>query len=211
MDDFLKNVHDAARRNDVPVMKDDGMEFLCGLIRTHTEIRDILECGTAVGYSAARMAMIRWDMTVDTIEVDPDMYEQAVKNIRAAGLSDRVHCYLGDAASFMTQKQYDLVFIDAAKSQYRRYLEHFYQNTHRGSFFVFDNLCFHGIVDDSSLSRNRSTIQMTHKIRRFRDHILSDPRFRTVFYPETGDGVAVAERLCDDPACCGSGICPEDI
>ena len=130
--------------------------------------------------------------TVDTLEIDPKMYEEALKNIEDAGLSERVHCYLCDAAQFETKKKYDLIFIDAAKSQYRRYLEHFLKNSEPHTVFIFDNLAFHGIVDDESLSENRSTIQMVHKIRKFRDALLSDERFITEYYPDTGDGIAVA-------------------
>ena len=188
----IAEIHDSARENDIPIMLDDGMAFLLEYIRTHENIRDILECGTAVGYSAIRMASLRWDMTVDTLEIDPKMYEEALKNIEDAGLSERVHCYLCDAAQFETKKKYDLIFIDAAKSQYRRYLEHFLKNSEPHTVFIFDNLAFHGIVDDESLSENRSTIQMVHKIRKFRDALLSDERFITEYYPDTGDGIAVA-------------------
>ena len=188
----IAEIHDSAREKDIPIMLDDGMAFLLEYIRTHENIRDILECGTAVGYSAIRMASLRWDMTVDTLEIDSEMYEEALKNIEEAGLSERVHCYLCDAAQFETKKKYDLIFIDAAKSQYRRYLEHFLKNAEPHTVFIFDNLAFHGIVDDESLSENRSTIQMVHKIKKFRDALLSDQRFITEYYPDTGDGIAVA-------------------
>ncbi len=173
-------------------MKDDGMVFLLSFLKEHTEVRDILEIGTAVGYSAINMANVRWDMTIDTLEVNPEMYQQAIQNIKNAGLEQRITCHLCDGAEFQTTKIYDLVFVDAAKSQYRRYLEHFYPNTRKGSIFIFDNLNFHGIVDDNSISHNRSTIQMAHKIAKFRDHILIDERFETTFYSEIGDGVAVS-------------------
>lgn len=173
-------------------MKDDGMEFLLSWIREHESIRDILEIGTAVGYSAIQMALLRWDMNIDTLEVNPEMAAQAKSNIEQEGLSDRVHVHLIDGVQFETDRIYDLIFVDAAKSQYRRYLEHFLKNTVKGSVFVFDNLNFHGLVDDESLTDNRGTIQMMHKIRRFRDHILQDPRFDTEFYSEIGDGIAIA-------------------
>lgn len=194
MVDEIRKIHDRAREEHVPIMLDDGMAFLLSFLKEHTEIRDILECGTAVGYSAIRMAEVRWDMTVDTLEIDPQMYNQAEANIQNAGLDDRIHCHLCDAAAYETEKIYDLIFIDAAKSQYRRYLEHFYRNSHPGTWFVFDNLNFHGIVDDESLSANRSTIQMVHKIKKFRAFILKDERFDTVFHGDRGDGIAVSRR-----------------
>jgi len=186
-----KHIRDEALSHDIPVMKDDGMQFLLHYIEEHENIRDILEAGTAVGYSAIQMALIRWDMTIDTIEVDEQMYAQAKANIEAMNLSSRIHCHLMDAVDFETDKIYDLVFIDAAKSQYQRYLEHFLRFARRGTTFIFDNLGFHGIVDDPSLTHNRSTRQMTAKIRHFRDRLLEDDRFETSYHGQIGDGIAV--------------------
>lgn len=191
----LKEIHDEARKNNIPIMKDDGMAFLLSFLREHTEIRDILECGTAVGYSAIRMASVRWDMHIDTLEVDEDRYQEALKNIREAGLEERIHCHLCDAAAYETGNRYDLIFVDAAKSQYRRYLEHFYPILLKGGYMIFDNLAFHGIVDDESKSHNRSTIQMVHKIRKFRDALMKDPRFEVTYEAERGDGIAIAKKL----------------
>lgn len=188
----IKKIHDMARENAIPIMLDDGMEFLLQYIREHEEVRDILEIGTAVGYSSIRMALIRWDMKIDTLEVNPEMAAHAVENIRNEGLSDRITVHLMDGAQFETDKIYDLIFVDAAKSQYRRYLEHFLKNTRKGSVFIFDNLNFHGLVDDESLTHNRGTVQMMHKIKKFREHLLQDKRFDTVFYANTGDGIAVS-------------------
>lgn len=193
MDKTLIEIHDKAREEHVPIMKDDGMEFLLNLIQKNENIRDILEVGTAVGYSSIQMAKIRWDNEIDTLEINPIMYEQALKNIEIENLQDRIHVHLMDGAEFETNKIYDLIFIDAAKSQYRRYLEHFMKNSRIGTIFVFDNLNFHGIVDDENLSHNRSTIQMAHKIKKFREHIIQDPRFETTFF-NIGDGIAVSIR-----------------
>ena len=192
--DHLKEIHDSARQENIPIMLDDGMRFLIDYITAHENIRDILECGTAVGYSAIQMAKIRWDMRIDTLEIDPDMHHQACENIREENLDDRVICHLCDAAEFETKKIYDLIFIDAAKSQYRKYLEHFMKNSRSGTVFVFDNLNFHGIVDDLELTHNRSTKQMMRKIEKFRSHILCDERFETEFYSDIGDGIAIAKR-----------------
>ena len=192
MSDTLQKIHDLAREDNVPIMKDDGLAFLLSYLKEHEAIRDILEIGTAVGHSAIAMARVRWDMDIDTVEVDEGMYRQAVRNIAENSLADRIHCHLGDGASFETEKIYDLIFIDAAKSQYQRYLEHYMRNASKGTVFFFDNLSFHGIVDDPALTHNRSTRQMTAKIRRFRQRLLQDERFETVYYDDIGDGIAVS-------------------
>ena len=193
--DKLEELTQEARREHVPVMMDDGMTFLLEYIRDHPGVMKILECGPAVGLSAMKMASIRENITIDTLEVDPDMYQQAVANIQEAGQSDRVFVHLTDAALFTTEKYYDLFFIDAAKSQYRMYLEHFWKNSYVGSVFVFDNLNFHGIVDHPEYSENRSTLQMTRKIKKFRDAIQADDRFEVAWHPEVGDGVLLAKRI----------------
>lgn len=193
MEKTLIEIHDEARKEHVPIMLDDGMAFLLNYIRKHGGVRDILEVGTAVGFSAINMAKIRWDNTIDTLEINPKMYEKAIQNIKNEKLDDRIHVHLIDGAAFETNKIYDLIFIDAAKSQYRRYLEHFMKNSRIGTVFIFDNLNFHGIVDNEELSSNRSTIQMVHKIKKFREHLLNDDRFITSYY-EVGDGIAVSVR-----------------
>lgn len=191
----LQSIHDHARKNNIPIMLDDGMKFLLEFIEKHTDIRDILEIGTAVGYSAICMAKIRWDNTVDTIEINPDLHVQADKNIRSFHLEERIHTYLMDAYVFQPQKVYDMIFIDAAKSQYRRYLEHFLPHIRKGGYMIFDNLAFHGIVDNEDLSQNRSTIQMARKIKKFREHLQNDKRFDVTYYENIGDGIAVAKVL----------------
>lgn len=171
------------------------MAYLLSFLKEHESVRDILECGTAVGYSAIRMGKVRWDMRIDTLEVDPARYKEAVRNIKDAGLDDRIACHLCDAAAYEPEKRYDLIFVDAAKSQYRRYLEHYYPYLLSGGYMIFDNLAFHGIVDDETKSHNRSTIQMVHKIRKFREDLLQDPRFQVTYEAERGDGIAIARKL----------------
>lgn len=176
-------------------MQDGGMDFLLRYIEEHPFISNILEVGTAVGLSSIQMAGVRNTITIDTIEANLNMVTEAKENIQTAGLSDRIFVHHADGALWKMTKYYDLFFIDAAKSQYRMYLEHFFENSYKGSVFVFDNMNFHGIVDNEGLSQNRSTIQMVHKIKKFRDFILRDSRFSSEYYSTIGDGIIVAERV----------------
>lgn len=191
----LKKLEDEARRKDIPLMFDDGMNYLCDYLNFHPEVMRILEAGTAVGWSSMRMASVRENITIDTIEIDRERYLAAKENIAQAGLDDRIFCWNMDALDYATVKYYDLFFIDAAKSQYARMVRHFLAFSYVGSVFVFDNLNFHGIVDDPSLSNNRSTLQMTRKIAKFRDWLAGNDAFATEFHPEIGDGIAFAKRV----------------
>ena len=108
MTSSLKEVELQARENHVPIMLEDGMEFLLSYIREHPWIMKILECGTAVGWSAMKMAEVRQGITIDTLEADPAMAKQAVNNIRNEKLDDRIFVHLCDAALYQTNQYYDL-------------------------------------------------------------------------------------------------------
>lgn len=176
-----------AHENHVPIMLDDGLAFLLNYIKEH-DIKTILEIGTAIGYSSMQMAKLNKNIKIDTLEINPEMYELALKNIQEAKLEKQISCHLIDALDFVSDSQYDLVFVDGAKGKYRRYLEHFLPNS---KLFIFDNLEFHGIVDNPELTNNRNTKSLVKKIRTFRDEILKDPNFKCEYHKNVGDGILV--------------------
>ena len=191
----LKEIEKHARAKHVPIMKEEGITFLQSFIMEHPELMRKLEAGTAVGYSAIAMASVRENIMVDTLEINKKMISIAKQNIEDAGMKDRVFVHEMDAMLYQSAQYYDLFFIDAAKSQYYKYLDHFMPMSYVGSYFVFDNMNFHGIVEDPELSHNRSTLQMTRKLKKFREQILQDERFEHAFYPEIGDGILVLKRI----------------
>ena len=183
-----------AQENHVPIMMKTGIEFILELIRNQAYTR-ILELGTAIGYSAIRMAKLSTLIQIDTLENDPERAQLAIANIAAERLDTQIHVFAMDIAKFQTDRLYDLIFVDAAKAQYPRYMEQFRGNLAKGGVFVFDNLNFHGMVEDPSLTENKGTRQMIKKQRRFRETLMHDPDCLTQFYPEVGDGVAVVGLL----------------
>ncbi|MEG0077891.1 O-methyltransferase [Anaerorhabdus sp.] len=187
--DEIKNY---AQENHVPIMLDGGIEFLCEYIKKENTKR-ILECGTAIGYSSIKMAKCNDDILIDTCEINPKLVELARQNIETEGLTNRITVHQIDAVLFETTEKYDLIFVDAAKAQYKKYMEHFLGNVSQDGVFVFDNLCFHGIVDNPELTKSRNTKQLVKKIKVFRDFICTDPKFETLYYPEVGDGVAIVK------------------
>ena len=190
----IEDIEDYAHEHHVPIMLKSGIEFLLEMVANQGYTR-ILELGTAIGYSSIRMAKISPLIEIDTIENDPERAKLAIQNIKDEQLSDRIHVHVMDIFDFQTDKQYDLVFVDAAKAQYYRYMKKFMPNLAEGGVFVFDNLNFHGMVDDLSMTGNRNTIMMMNKIKRFREQIQTEPGLVTQFYPEVGDGVAVVGIL----------------
>ena len=157
-----------AQENHVPIMMKTGIEFILELIRNQAYTR-ILELGTAIGYSAIRMAKLSTLIQIDTLENDPERAQLAIANLAAERLDTQIHVFAMDIAKFQTDRLYDLIFVDAAKAQYPRYMEQFRGNLAKGGVFVFDNLNFHGMVEDPSLTENKGTRQMIKKLRRFRE------------------------------------------
>ena len=189
----LEEIEKFAFENDVPIMQKDGIEFLTNYIKENN-IKNILEIGSAIGYSAIKMALVDNDIKVTTIERDLDRYNIAVKNINDFNLNDRINIINGDALEIELNDKYDLIFIDAAKSQYIKFFEKYELNLKQGGVIVTDNLSFHGLVEDDSKTTNRNTKQLVKKIRNYIEYLKNNKNYKTTFY-SLGDGLAVSIKL----------------
>lgn len=187
-----------AAKNSIPIMRDGGIEFICNYIKEH-KIKKILEIGTAIGFSAIEFAQVAPDITVTTIELDIDRHIKAKQNIHDSGLDGRINAIHGDALKLelrdrQNQAQlFDMIFIDAAKGQYINFFQKYKENLAPGGVFISDNLSFHGMVDDLTLTHNYSTIKLVKKIRKYIEFLKENTEFSTEFYT-FGDGISVSIR-----------------
>ena len=189
----IEEIEKYAEENKVPIMQKDGIDFLTNYIKENN-IKRILEIGSAIGYSAIKMALVDDDIQVTTVERDIDRYNIAVKNINEFNLSDRINIINVDALNVELNDKYDLIFIDAAKSQYIKFFEKFEKNLNINGVIISDNLSFHGLVEDESKTNNRNTKQLVRKIRKYIDYLKENNNYKTTFY-ELGDGVAISIKL----------------
>lgn len=189
----IETIKEKALQNEVPIIKDGGLLYMLNLIKNN-HFKEILELGTAVGYSAINIAKLAKDIHVDTLEKNEDMYKQAVKNIHDEGLDEQITCYLTAIEDFSTQKKYDFIFIDAAKAQYGKYLEQFINNLKEDGIILFDNMIFHGMIYDVDSIRSRGTRSLVKKILMFRKNVANDERFDIIFEDEVGDGLLILRR-----------------
>ncbi len=186
----LEEIEKFAKENNVPIMQKDGIEFLTKYIKENN-IKNILEIGSAIGYSAIKMALVNDDIKVTTIERDKNRYDLAVSNINKFNLNKRINIILDDALKIELNEKYDLIFIDAAKSQYINFFNKFDKNLNKNGIIVTDNLSFHGLVEDDSKTNNRNTKQLVKKIRKYIEFLKENKDYDTTFY-KLGDGVAVS-------------------
>ena len=188
----LSSLKDYASQNSVPIMFDEGIEFIVNYIKEN-DVRFILEIGTAIGYSSIKFAQINPEIRIFTIEYDIERYQKAVENITKLNLGDQITVFLGDALKFNFTEKFDLIFIDGAKSQYVNFFEKYKNNLKKDGVFISDNLFFHGMVENPELTKNYSTIKLLRKLKRYIDFLKANTEFETTFY-QLGDGVAVSRR-----------------
>ena len=191
----LEELEKYALSNNIPIMQKDGIDFLTNYIKENN-IKKILEIGSAIGYSAIKMALVSPDIVVTTVERDEERYNLALENINSFNLESNINIIFDDALNINLIEDYDLIFIDAAKSQYIRFFEKFESNLKKGGVIVTDNLSFHGLVEDESKIKNRNTKQLVHKIQNYIEYLKNNEDYKTVFY-KIGDGISVSKKMID--------------
>ena len=187
--DLIEEMEEYAKKNNIPIMQKEGIDFLCNYIKDNN-IKNVLEIGTAIGYSAIKMASTNDDIKVTTIEIDEDRYNLAINNINKANLNSRINIILGDARETIIKDKFDLIFIDAAKGQYIKFFEKYKNNLNKKGVIISDNLLFHGLVEEKERIKNKNLRQLVNKIKKYIEFLKNNEEFDTVFY-RLGDGVAV--------------------
>ncbi|WP_227934858.1 O-methyltransferase [Alkalihalobacillus deserti] len=182
-----------AEQHQVPIMDLVGMESLLQLLKLHSPKR-ILEIGTAIGYSAIRMAQALPDVKVLTIERDEVRYDEAIKNITALNLTERIEVKLGDALDLAeileSAPLFDVLFIDAAKGQYQRFFDLYGRFVKTGGVIYSDNVLFRGLVADKSID-NKRLRKIAEKINGYNQWLMNHEDYDTRILP-VGDGLAVS-------------------
>lgn len=186
-----------AKKEAVPIIKDETQQFICERIEEIAKIKPqvhVLEIGSAIGYSAIQFARTVENVFVTTIEIDIDRHLKAQQNVSDSGLKDRITTIYGDALVTQIDGQFDLIFIDAAKAQYIKFFEKYKENLADGGIIISDNLSFHGMVEDLSLTNNYSTKKLVKKIQKYIEFLKTNPDFTTEFF-KCGDGISVSKRV----------------
>ena len=196
---LIREMEEFAKEQRIPIMDRSGMETFIGLLRIQRPKR-ILEIGSAIGYSAIRMVSALEEASVVTIERDKERHDAAVEFIKRSGLGDRITIIEGDALLIPDESlpalQYNALFIDAAKGQYKRFFERYSEHVEVGGIIYCDNMFMHGAVmfpDEDVPKRNRTMIR---NLKEFTLWIIKHPNYETSLLP-VGDGILVAVKKRD--------------
>ena len=188
----MRELEEYAKINNIPIMQKDGILYLINYIKENN-IKNILEIGSAIGYSSIMMASINSDIRITTIERDKDRYDLAVFNIKKYNLDKQINIIYGDAVDTDITGMYDLIFIDAAKGKNIFFFEKYKNNLVKGGTIITDNLSFHGLVEDSDLVKTKNQRGIVNKIKDFISFLDNNEEFATEYIP-VGDKIAISKR-----------------
>lgn len=192
----LGNIYQDAVKNGVPVMRPETRE----LIKTQLLIKkpqNILEIGTAVGYSSLYISKyLANGSKITTIELDGERYKQAVGNIKRLDKEDVITVIKGDASEVLKtlpDKEFDFAFVDAAKGQYINYLPDVLRIVKSGGLIISDNVLQDGDILESHYLVEKRNRTIHDRMREYLYVLNNDERLETAIL-SVGDGVALSVR-----------------
>lgn len=197
MKQLLLEMEQYAKEKNVPIIEKESIAYIMKYIKAN-DIKNILEIGSAIGYSAILMASASQAVKVTTIERDETRYMECLKNVKKCGLDKEVNVVFQDALDVnLTGVSYDLIFIDAAKGQYKKFFEKFQYFLAPGGVIITDNLKFHGYVGKKETIESKNLRGIVDKIESYIEFLKTNEEFDTEFI-DVGDGISVSRRKSEN-------------
>ena len=183
---FLDELEQEALRDDVPIIRQDMQSFL--------KVQ-ILEVGTAVGFSALLMAANTEMCHITTIEKYEKRIPVAKENFQKSGMGHRITLLEGDALAIMQELTgtYDMIFMDAAKGQYIHFLPDALRLLRTGGILISDNVLQDGDIIESHYAVERRNRTIYRRMREYLYVLKHTDGLLTSIVP-VGDGAAVTVK-----------------
>jgi len=169
-----------------PIVSDEGLLFLIKQIKNNN-VKEVLEIGSGIGYSAIMLE--DYVNKITTIEKNIYIYKIASMNIEKYS-NGKIILHNSDALDLELKDTYDLIFIDAAKAQYKKIFNKFKNNLKSNGIIICDNLNFHNL-NPNEVSKN--TKALLRKIANFKEFLKTNKDFETTF-TNRGDGMSISRR-----------------
>lgn len=189
----IEEMESFAKEYEVPISQPETIKFIEILIKLG-KVSKVLEVGSAIGYSAIRMAQAGAEH-IDTIEINPDAVRVARANIDKAGLADNINLICGDAKEVLPAMdgEYDMIFVDASKGQYTEFFPSCMRMLKSRGLLVSDNVLYKGMTATDELVQRRK-ITIVKRLRAYIDMLCSHAELETDILP-IGDGIALSIKL----------------
>ena len=192
MKEHILEMEKYAIDNNIPIIEKQSIAFIMKYIKSHN-VLNVLEIGSAIGYSTILMASSTKDVQVTTIERDEARYMECLKNVKKCGMEKKINVVYQDALELNLSEElrYDLIFIDAAKGQYIKFFEKYKNYLNPGGVIITDNIKFHGYVGESSKLDKGNLKSLVEKIENYVEFLKNNQEFDTVF-KDIGDGLSIS-------------------
>lgn len=188
-------IEEEARRDDVPIIRKEMKNFLKVMLALKQPV-NILEVGTAVGYSSILMSEnIPEGSRITTIENYDVRIPIARENFRRAGKEDVITLIEGDAAEVLKRLEgtYDFIFMDAAKGQYIHFLPDIIRLMSKGGLLISDNVLQDGDIVESRYGVTRRNRTIHTRMRDYMYELTHCDSFITSIVP-IGDGITLSVK-----------------
>ena len=194
--EIIQDIKNESLDENVPIITDEVLNYMIFTAR-NIKARNILEIGTATGYSGLFLAQIANENGgfLTTMEIDEIRYGKAVENFKKLGLFEKNKMIFGDALEQIPKLdknvKYDFIFIDASKGQYLKFFEMSYELLNENGIIFIDNLMFRGLVatDKEEIPKRYKTI--VKRLKEFIEKLNEEYNF--VLLP-FGDGVGIVRK-----------------
>ncbi len=192
LDSRLLKLREAAKEVRDPTTEDDVLQYILTTVALLKPKR-ILEIGSAEGLTSLAM-LLSSNATLTAIELDSDRAARSRRHFEAFGVSERVTLHEGDAGEILPllTGEYDLVFLDGPKVQYRRYLPECKRLLAEGGVLLSDDVLLYGWVDGREETPKKRRALVEH-IREYLRALNEDGELTTSLL-DLGQGLAVSVK-----------------
>ena len=193
---FLNELEKYALETNVPIIRPQMQSFL-KLLLAIKQPKQILEVGTAIGFSALLMSEYGSEnCRITTIEKYEKRIPLAKENFKKAGKEEQIVLLEGDAVEILKELDgfYDFIFMDAAKGQYIHFLPDILKLMPIGGLLISDNVLQDGDVLESRYAVTRRDRTIHSRMREYLYALKHNEQLRTDILP-IGDGVTVSVKL----------------
>ncbi|MBD5632788.1 MAG: O-methyltransferase [Clostridia bacterium] len=192
-DKRIEELRKSAFAREIPVSDSETLNFLTTFLQAFKP-QNILELGTAVGISGAVMLDICKTAHLTTVERDENFYNEAVKNFKNLGLSERVTAIYGDAAEETSKLsgEYDFIFLDCAKVQYIKLLPRLKSLLKRGGVLLADDVLLFGYITGEAEVPKKRKMLVEH-VREYLNVVTNDSSLSTTVL-NLGNGLALSVK-----------------
>lgn len=193
--EMLDELEQFALTTDVPIIRKEMQSFLKTMM-VMNKPKQILEVGTAIGFSALLMAQFApIDCHITTIEKYEKRIPIAKENFEKFQKSSQITLLEGDATDILRQLDgtYDFIFMDAAKGQYIHFLPDILRLLKTGGVLLSDNVLQDGDIIESRYAITRRNRTIHARMREYLYTLKNHPQLETAIVP-LGDGITLSVK-----------------